>query len=98
MIQLFLLDFCQMVQIGFQDVALHLEVSEFTFSNDLDESRCFQLLDVMGKCRCRYGLTLSNVRARNAAGLCAYLLQDVVTARIRQSFGDEANLFVGKRF
>lgn len=66
-------DFCQMVQIGLEDITLQHEVGEFALSNDRNQARCFELFEVMREGGCADGLTVVHRCAGYSTVLCANL-------------------------
>lgn len=85
-------NFCQMVNIGLENIALQHQMCELALAENSNQAGRFQLFDVMRKCGCCDGLATAHIRAGHSFIPCANLLQDFMAARIGQSFGNQANL------
>jgi len=89
-------DRSQVTQIGFQNVALKLEAHALALAADFDETGVFQFLDVMGERGRSYRMALAHVSAKNAFLFRADMLQDLMTARVGKSLGNQLELALGK--
>ena len=68
-VQVFQLDCREMVQVGFQNLALQYQVGEFALSNDRDKTSGLQLFQVMGERSGRDGLAFAHLGAGGALSL-----------------------------
>lgn len=91
-VQLFGLNFSQMVQIGLKDVALQFQIGELAVPAYRDESRRLQLFHVMRERGRAHRLTAAHIRAGHCALSCANLPQDLVAARISQRLRNQMDL------
>jgi|SRR5579871_5413955 len=85
-----------MIQVGFEDITLDLEMGKFALAGDVDEAGGLQFFQVVGESGGCNGLAFAYIGAANAFRLGADLAQDFMPARIRQGFGDTLNLNFGE--
>ena len=85
-----------MTQVGFEHAALKLKAHALALAADFDEAGIFELLYMVGKGGGCDGLAIAHVRAEDTFVLRAHLLEDLMTARIRESLGDQPDLALGK--
>ena len=81
-----------MLQVGLENIALQRQVGKLAFADDCNETRGFQLLNMMGQGGRRHGLALAHIRAGNALVFRADLLQNLMAAWIGERLRDPAYL------
>jgi hypothetical protein len=91
-----LLDRLQITQVRLEHIPLKQQTHALAFTRQLNKARCLQFLYMVGECGGRHRLALAHIGTEYAFPLLADLLEDLITARIRQRFGDEPDLALGK--
>ena len=89
------LNFCEVVQVSLQDIALQREVGELALAGDLDETCRLQFFNVVRKRGGANGLLCTHVGARGAAA-GGDLLEYLVAARVGEGTRNQGELPVGQ--
>lgn len=85
----------QMIEIGPQHFPLKKKTHALAFAFKLNEARVLQLFYMVGERRGGDGLALAHISAKYASAPFADLLENLMTARVGQGFGDEPDLALG---
>jgi len=85
-----------MVEVGFENIALKDQAHALALSLKLDEAGVLEFFDVMGESRSRNRLASAHFTAKHPCLLGSDVLEDFVTARVGERFGDQVNLTLGK--
>jgi hypothetical protein len=88
----FQLNFSQVVQVSFQNVALQFQVGKLALSGNCNQSRRFEFFDVMGERGRADRMTFAHICAGNRSLLCANLFKNFVAARVGEGFSDQLQL------
>ena len=93
-----LLNRLQIFEVRLEHFTLKRQTHALAFAGYLDQAGVFELLYMVGKGGGCDGLAIAHVGAEDTFVLRAHLLEDLMTARIRERLGDQPDLALGKAY